>query len=97
MFIVLAGRRSGPSFHARYFQLKGWNKAQKEAHVGEFKAAYTSFGIAATLLEMVPFAGIGFAFSNAVGAALWASDMESGKVTAHGTSPDLKRQAMKAE
>ncbi|KAK1147430.1 hypothetical protein N8T08_001512 [Aspergillus melleus] len=34
------------------------------------------FGIAAVSLEMVPFLSLAFAFSNTVGAALWAADLE---------------------
>ena len=30
MFIVLQGKRNGPSAHQRYYQLKEWNKRQKE-------------------------------------------------------------------
>lgn len=33
-------------------------------------------GMASVLLEMVPFASMVFEFSNAVGAALWAADLE---------------------
>lgn len=33
-------------------------------------------GIAAFVLEMVPFASIAFSFTNTVGAALWAADLE---------------------
>ena len=56
-----------------------------------------SFGVAAVLLELVPVAGIFFAFTNTVGAALWAADMEKGNVTKEGTAPKLKEQARKAE
>ena len=56
-----------------------------------------SFGIAAMLLELVPVAGIFFAFSNTVGAALWAADLEKGEVDEKGTSPSLREQAKKAE
>lgn len=52
-----------------------------------------SFGIPATLLEMVPVVGIFFAFTNTCGAALWAADLESTGTTA----PGLKEQAKKAE
>jgi len=52
-----------------------------------------SFGIPATLLEIVPIAGIFFAFTNTCGAALWAADLESTGTTA----PGLKEQAKKAE
>jgi len=49
--------------------------------------------VAATLLEMVPIAGILFAFTNTCGAALWAADMERKQ----GTAPALREQAKKAE
>jgi hypothetical protein len=56
-----------------------------------------SFGIPAVLLEMVPIAGILFSFTNTVGAALWAADMEtrdaSGQKT---TAPGLRNQAAEA-
>lgn len=42
-------------------------------------------------------ASIAFAFTNTVGAALWAADMEKGYVTEHGTAPNLREQAKKAE
>lgn len=58
---------------------------------------YCSFGVAATLLEMVPIASILFAFTNTVGAALWAADMEKGNVNELGTSPNLREQVKKAE
>ena len=57
----------------------------------------TSFGIAAVLLELVPIASIFFAFTNTVGAALWAADIENGNTTKEGTAPRLREQAKKAE
>lgn len=53
----------------------------------------TRFGVAAFVLEMVPFANLVFAFSNTVGAALWAADLEKSA----GTAPGLREQAKKAE
>ena len=38
-----------------------------------------SFGVVAIFLEMVPFLGVLFTFTNTVGAALWAADMENKK------------------
>lgn len=35
-----------------------------------------SFGVVSFMLEMVPFVSLGFAFTNTVGAALWAADLE---------------------
>jgi hypothetical protein len=52
-FVVLQGMRFGPQAHTRYFQLKGMSGPQKERHVEAKKAAYTSFGVPAVLLEMV--------------------------------------------
>ena len=62
-----------------------------------FKLILYSFGVAAVLLELVPVASILFAFTNTVGAALWAADMEKGNVTADGTAPQLREKAKKAE
>ena len=56
-----------------------------------------SFGVAAVLLELVPVASILFAFTNTVGAALWAADMEKGNVTADGTAPQLQEKTKKPE
>ena len=97
MFVVLQGKRTGPVAHTRYFQLKEWNKSQREKHVEEYRPAYTGFGIAATVLEMVPVASIFFAFTNTVGAALWAADFEKGNVSRDGTAPELREQAEKVK
>lgn len=57
----------------------------------------SSFGVAAVLLELVPIASILFAFTNTVGAALWAADIEKGNVDKEGTAPELREKATKAE
>ena len=117
MFVVLQGKRAGPLAHARYFQLKGWGRREKEKHVEAYRGAYTGyvmpcsnlkgemgrelilsrFGVAAVLFELIPVAGIFFAFSNTVGAALWAADLERGEVSREGTSPALREKAKNAE
>ena len=53
---------------------------QQMAVADSHKLAYRQFGIAAALLSAVPVASWGFAFSNTVGAALWAADLEKRKV-----------------
>lgn len=99
IFVVLQGRKFGPTAHARYFQLKQMKKKkEKEQFIEERKAAYTSFGIPAVLLELVPVVGIFFCFTNTVGAALWAADMEQGlrpEDSSRGstTAPKLRQQA----
>ena len=52
-----------------------------------------SFGVPAVLLELVPIAGIFFTFTNTVGAALWAADLEQRQSTA----PNLRNQAEQAK
>ncbi|KAF2741365.1 hypothetical protein EJ04DRAFT_453756 [Polyplosphaeria fusca] len=89
LFVILQGRKFGPTAHARYFQLKQMSKRERDGFVDQRKAAYTSFGVLAVLLELVPVAGIFFAFTNTVGAALWAADMEAKQTTA----PNLRNQA----
>ncbi|KAL1959842.1 hypothetical protein VTO42DRAFT_987 [Malbranchea cinnamomea] len=76
MYIVGQGKKVGPMCHSRYFQLKGWNSRQRDEWVTRHRAAYMSFGAAAFVLEMVPFASLAFAYTNTVGAALWASSLE---------------------
>ncbi|CCC08792.1 unnamed protein product [Sordaria macrospora k-hell] len=67
---------------------------------------HNSFGILATLLEMVPVASVFFSFTNAgkfhlgklVGAALWAADIENKETEmTDGTAPGLREAAKKAE
>lgn len=91
LFVLLQGKRYGPAVHSRYFQLKGMSKARQEEWLKRREGAYTGFGTVAVLLEMVPIAGILFAFTNVAGAALWAADLEASE----GTSPELKEQAKK--
>ncbi|KAH2955148.1 hypothetical protein KXW00_000881 [Aspergillus fumigatus] len=56
--------------------LKGWDERKREEWVKKNQGGYTGFGMAAFLFEMIPFASLMFSFTNAVGAALWATDME---------------------
>lgn len=96
MFVILQGRKFGPTAHARYFQLKQMKKREKDEFVERRKAAYTSFGVPAVLLELIPLVGIFFSFTNNVGAALWAADIEKGSATSEQgttTAPNLRNQA----
>ncbi|KAI5287055.1 hypothetical protein KEM54_006276 [Ascosphaera aggregata] len=79
MYIALQGRKVGPAYHSRYFQLKNMDKKKQEAFINSHRGGYASFGASAYALEMIPFASLAFAYSNAVGAAVWASDIEQGK------------------
>ncbi|OBT42054.1 hypothetical protein VE00_07436 [Pseudogymnoascus sp. WSF 3629] len=75
-FLILQGRGRGTYAHSRYFQLKKMSASSQNKFVHENAGPYTAFGIVASLLEMVPIASIFFSFTNTVGAALWASDIE---------------------
>lgn len=77
MFVLLQGRTRGNAVHTRYFQLKNWNQSRKDQWLKDNMAPYAAFGTVATLLELIPVASIFFSFTNTVGAALWAADIES--------------------
>ncbi|KAK4040728.1 hypothetical protein C8A01DRAFT_35289 [Parachaetomium inaequale] len=97
-FILLRGRSRGDSVHDRYFQLKGWPTSRKSKWLKDHKGPYTAFGTVATLLEMIPVASVVFSFTNTVGAALWAADIEAKENEMAGsTAPELREAAKKAE
>ena len=72
-----SGDKATIPFISHYLRLRGLKSDEEQMAVAEtHKLAYRQFGIAAALLSAVPVASWGFAFSNTVGAALWAADME---------------------
>lgn len=103
VFVFIQGRNRGKAAHARYFSLKGWNQKQTEQFTSDHVGPYTAFGCVATLIELVPVASILFSFTNTVGAALWAADIEKseGDMTTTGhdvtTAPNLRQAAKKAQ
>ncbi|KAL3477750.1 hypothetical protein BJX99DRAFT_225671 [Aspergillus californicus] len=76
LYVYVSGKRVGPGMHERYFQLRGFDEGERREWVGKRRGGYIGLGMTSVLLEMVPFASMVFEFSNAVGAALWAGDME---------------------
>ena len=76
LFLILNGRKAGPRFLSRYFQLKQLSETVKQQHISKRTGALTSFGITTVLLNLVPMGNQIFQFSNIVGAALLASDLE---------------------
>lgn len=77
-FIIAQGRKSGPGFHTRYYQLKGVTGDRKEEEIKRRRGSYIAFGTAAMALNLIPFTSIFFTFTSTVGAALWAADLEKG-------------------
>ncbi|KAF8755679.1 Etoposide-induced protein 2.4 (EI24), partial [Rhizoctonia solani] len=84
-FLGYNGAKSGPGYHARYFQLKRFPQDQRKRWISERRGAYTSFGFAALALNLIPFATLVFSCTSAVGAALWAADEEKRQ----GSKPDM--------
>ncbi|KJZ79369.1 hypothetical protein HIM_01520 [Hirsutella minnesotensis 3608] len=94
IFILLQGRNRGRSVHDRYFQLKKWSKSQRASWLAKHTGPYTAFGLVATLLEMIPLASFFFTFTNTVGAALWAADIEALNTSmTDETAPSLREAA----
>jgi uncharacterized protein involved in cysteine biosynthesis len=62
--------------HLFYFELKGFGLHQQQRWMQRHKLQYSHYGMQALLLEMIPFVGPLFIFSNTCGAALLAIKME---------------------
>ncbi|KAL6858047.1 hypothetical protein ACO1O0_005494 [Amphichorda felina] len=53
-----------------------------------------SFGLVATLLEMIPVASMFFTYTNTVGAALWAADIDAnGESMTDRNAPSLQEDS----
>lgn len=76
LVILIRAQRSGFNKHKRYFYLKGYTNAQVFYIWINRKAFYFCFGVTTLLLESIPIVGYLFIFTNAVGAAFWAGDIE---------------------
>jgi len=92
-FLALKGKRMGHNALDRYFELKGYSAQEREEWLKVHEGDYISFGVASSVLEMVPFVSFAFTCTNSVGAALWASNVEMRA----GTAPGLREQSKKAE
>ncbi|OCH85939.1 hypothetical protein OBBRIDRAFT_762169 [Obba rivulosa] len=76
-FLLYNGYRAGPGWHARYFALKGWGKTQRKEFVRKREAEYTAFGVATMILNLIPFVGFVLTYTNTIGAAMWAAQLEA--------------------
>ncbi|KAG0179849.1 hypothetical protein DFQ28_002219 [Apophysomyces sp. BC1034] len=75
MFLSIQAVFKGGETHKRYFTLYKWTDTQRERRIENACWQYYRFGLVATLLEMVPFAGFVFSYTNQIGAAMWAMDL----------------------
>jgi len=76
-FLGYNGYKAGPGYHARYFQLKNYDKSKRQEVIHRRRGAYTAFGTVAMVLNLIPVISVFFTLTTAVGAALWASDIEN--------------------
>ncbi|KZT67340.1 hypothetical protein DAEQUDRAFT_673460 [Daedalea quercina L-15889] len=77
LFVLYNGYTGGPGWHSRYFQLKGFSKNQRQTFVGRRRGEYTVFGAATLLFNYIPLVGFLFSFTNTIGAAMWAAQLEA--------------------
>ncbi|KDQ14627.1 hypothetical protein BOTBODRAFT_187687 [Botryobasidium botryosum FD-172 SS1] len=75
-FLILQGRKNGPGFHSRYFQLKRFDAPAKDSFIKSHRGGYIAFGTVSMVMNLIPLASIIFTFTSTVGAALWAADIE---------------------
>jgi len=86
-FLAFNGYKAGPGYHARYFQLKGFDKAKRAAFIQSRRGAYSAFGAVTVALNLIPIASVLFSFTSNVGAALWAAKLET-KTAPSGSGSD---------
>ncbi|KAF9429617.1 hypothetical protein BGZ76_001174 [Entomortierella beljakovae] len=75
-FCYINGKARSHYVHRRYFDMKEMSPQEREEWIKARKSQYTTFGVIAQGLELIPFVGILFGFTNTIGAALWAADLE---------------------
>ncbi|KAK6891807.1 Outer spore wall protein RRT8 [Candida tropicalis] len=74
--LLFQSSRRGVKAHGRYFKLRGFSRSDtREIHKLN-RPAYMGYGIVALWLESFPFVNMYFMFTNTLGAALWAVDIE---------------------
>ncbi|KAK3847373.1 MAG: hypothetical protein J3R72DRAFT_431246 [Linnemannia gamsii] len=75
-FCYLNGKVRSRYVHRQYFDMKEMTQKERDDWIQTRKSQYTTFGVIAQGLELIPFIGILFGFTNTIGAALWAADLE---------------------
>ncbi|KAJ3155422.1 hypothetical protein HDU86_004324 [Geranomyces michiganensis] len=84
MYGWLEGERTGIASHVQYFQLKNMKPDERAQWVLARRDQYAQFGFTAAMLEAIPVVGSLTSYTNAVGAALWAADLEQRQVDVRG-------------
>jgi uncharacterized protein involved in cysteine biosynthesis len=76
LYAWLNGTLMAWGYHMYYFEMKNFSYGQQKAFVHQHKFQYSTFGMQAVLMELIPGVGYLFIFTNAVGAALMAASFE---------------------
>ena len=66
-FISIQALFRGGMAHRRYFQLYNWSSSQRQRRMETYFWQYQRFGMVATALEMIPFVGYLFMYTNQIG------------------------------
>jgi uncharacterized protein involved in cysteine biosynthesis len=77
IFLLLTGYRAGPLQHWRYFNLREFDRKQRNAFAKRKRWEYTWYGAMYLLLQLVPVLSMVFLLTAAVSSALWAADLET--------------------
>lgn len=76
LVIIIKAPTSGFNKHRRYFHLKGFTNGQIHYIWNQKSQFYFVYGVVSLSLESIPFVNVFFTFTNTIGAALWAIDIE---------------------
>ncbi|KAI1316120.1 hypothetical protein EDD11_010434 [Mortierella claussenii] len=76
VFCYINAKARVQDVHRRYFDLKEMTVDQRKDWVKARETDYKMFAFVSQALELIPVLGIFFGFTNSIGAALWASDLE---------------------
>ncbi|KAI8080085.1 uncharacterized protein BX664DRAFT_362195 [Halteromyces radiatus] len=79
-FLAMQGICQGGAAHRRYFDMYQWSNTRRQQHINRLYWQYHQFGMVASALEMVPFFGFFFAYTNQVGAAMLVVDWKKEKM-----------------
>lgn len=79
VLIFLRSPGKARSLHARYFAIEGFSPEDINVFFNAHRPSYTSFGVVALNLELIPVIGMFFTYTNIVAAALWASQLKKNK------------------
>ncbi|KAG0205112.1 hypothetical protein BGX33_008112 [Mortierella sp. NVP41] len=75
-FCYINAKAIVPDIHRRYFDMKQMTEDERKVWIRKRQGDYTAFAFVSQVLELVPVLGILFGFTNTIGAALWAVDLE---------------------